>query len=131
MSAVQSTFMANQMAHMLQELDSEFRDEEQSTSEDDMSAITRGAQTLTIEERQGVSPSSRSHTAIIHGSSSTAVSRTIIITGDHTEVDNNYYQSDFDSNKRENNIIENSFGEGEQENMGVWRMLGMFILMLF
>ena len=48
--------------------------------------------------------------------------RHIIIPGDHIEVDDNIYQSDFDSHKKTNNIIENSFGEGGQE-IGVWRMI--------
>ena len=45
--------------------------------------------------------------------------RHINISGNHTEVDNNHYQSDFDSNKVDNNIIENSFGEGEQGDNNV------------
>jgi hypothetical protein len=139
MSAVQVALMNNQMAHMMQKLDSEFEgdNEEQDTemhnddtSEDEVSTTTRsqsiatGFNRLTIEERS----SSSSRSAFIHRSSSTTIKadkspKHVIIQGDYTEVDNNFYQSDFDSHKVKNNIIGNSFGEGKQGNIGVWRML--------
>jgi len=77
---------------------------------------------LTLEEH--VSSSSRS--AVIHESSSTTVRtdkspRHITISGDHIEVDNNLYQTDFDSHKEENNLIINSFGEGNQGDVSVWQ----------
>ena len=127
MSAVQSAFMKEQMAYMMREMESEFSgDEEEQTARSQ--SLSADFDRLTIEELA----SSSSRSALIHGSSSTAIkgdkgSRHTIITGDHIEVDNNVYQSDFDSHKRRNNIIENSFRDGEQE--GVWRMHhGMFIL---
>lgn len=141
MSAVQSAFMHNQMAHMMQEMQAEFGEDNQGPeicnddiSEDDMSTTMRAQSLsadfnlLTIEERVPSSSSALS----THGSSSTAVrtdaspTRYITISGDHTEVDNNVYQCDFDSHKVQNNIIENSFGEGKRD-IGVWRTLGMFI----
>ena len=124
MSAVQSAFMKEQMAYMMREMESEFGgdDEEQTARSQSLSADFNR---LTIEERV----SSSSGSALIHGSSesSTAVkgdqsSRHIIIPGDHIEVDDNIYQSDFDSHKKTNNIIENSFGEAGQE-IGVWRKI--------
>ena len=142
-------FVNNQMAYMMQEMESEFSEdnEEQDsfgpeiysyeTSGDDVSVTTtRRSQSLsadfnrlTIDER--VSSSSRS--VHIHGSSSTTgrtdksptTSRHIVISGDHIEVDNNLYQADFDSNKVRNNIIKNSFGKGGRENIGVLQMLSM------
>ena len=148
MSAVQSASMNNEIANVMQEINSEFsRDNEEQntfgpdmysddTPEDDATrsqSLSADFNCLTIEERHGIFSSTRS--AFIYGSSSTAVRadknpKHIIIQGDHTEVDNNFYQSDFDSHKVKNNIIENSFGEGEvggQEDIGVWQMLDMFI----
>jgi len=128
MSAVQFAFMNNRITHMMQKIDSVFSEdnEEQNifepddTSEGQMSVTTRAQSLsadfnrLTIEERV----SSSSQSVHIHGSSSTTVRadqspRHIIIPGDHTEVDNNFYESNFDSHKVENNTIENSFGEVE------------------
>lgn len=146
MTAVQTAFMDNQMAHMIQEIDSEFSEdnEEQNlfgpemfnASEDDISVTTtRRSQSLsadfsrlTIEEHV----SSESRSVVVHGSSSTTVRaakspRHITISGDHTEVDNNVYQTDFDSHKEENNIIINSFGEGNPGDVGVWQTICMFI----
>jgi len=112
MSAVQSSFMNSQMAFMMREIASEFGgDSEQDTPEDDISVTTRDFNRLAID---GAPSSSRS--ALIHPSSPTAARadhegpRHIIIPGDYTEVDNNFYQSNFDSFKDKNNIIENSFG---------------------
>lgn len=142
MSAVQSAFMNNQMVHMLQEMDSEFsedNDEQNAsgpeihnddTSQDHHMSFTREQSLsadfnrLTMEER--VSSSSRS--VLVHGSSSTTVRadqgpKHIIIPGDYTEVDNNFYQNDFDSHKVQNNIVENSFGDGKQNGIRVWQML--------
>ena len=147
MSAGLSAFMKEQMADMMQEMDSEFSgdNEEQNTvgpemynddtAEDEMSttrsqSLSADFKRLTIEEPAS-SASSRS-AALIYGSSSTVIRtdkspRHIIIPGDHIEVDDNFYQSDFDSHRVKNNIIENSFREGDQKDIGVWRMLGMFI----
>ena len=99
MSAAQSAFMNNEMENMMQEMESEF-DEDDEDGEDEMSVTTRsqslsaGFNRLTIEER---------------ASSSSRSARHIIIPGDYTEVDDNFYQSNFDSHKVKNNIIENSF----------------------
>ena len=147
MSAVQTAFMNNQMAYMIQEIDSEFSkdvDEEENmfgpemynddTSEDDMSVTTMRSQSLsadldrlTIEE--SVSSSSRS--LFIHGSSSTVRAdkspKHITISGDHTEVDNSLYETDFDSHKEENNLIINSFGDGTPGDVSMWQTVGMFI----
>jgi hypothetical protein len=122
MSAAQFAFMRNQMAQMDQKMDSEFGADtagpemyNDDTPGDEMSATTRsqslsaGFNRLTIEERAF----SSSRSAVIHGSSSTAVK------GDYTEVDDNFYQINLDSHKKANNIIINSFGEGEQDNIGV------------
>ena len=46
-------------------------------------------------------------------------SRHINIPGNHTEVDNKRYQSDFDSNIVQDNNIKNSFGKGEQGDNNV------------
>jgi len=110
MSAGQSAFMDNEMAHMMQEMESEFggNDEE---SDDEMSVTTRsqslsaGLNRLTIEERA----SSSSRSTLIHGSSAGQSPRHITIPGNYTEVDDNFYQSNFDSHNMKNNIIENSF----------------------
>jgi hypothetical protein len=131
MPAAQFAFMNNQMAHMMQKMDSVFSEdnEEQNifepemynddTSEGHISVTTRSQSLsaslnrLTIEEHV-----SSSRSVLTHGSSSTTVRadqrpRHIIIPGDHTEVDNNFYESNFDSHKVENNIIGNSFREVE------------------
>ena len=117
MSTVQIAFMNNEMAHMMQEMASEYgedNNEEQDTigsSEDEMSVTTRSQSLsasfnrLTIEERA----SSSSRSALIHGSSAGKIPRHIVIPGDYTEVDDNFYQSNFDSHRVKNNIIENSF----------------------
>lgn len=130
MSTGQSAFMNNEMANMTQEIESEFsgENEEQNTFGADMysddtfeddatrsQSLSADFNCLTIEDRHGVF-SSRS--TLTYGSSSTSVRanknpKHIIIQGDHTEVDNNFYQSNFDSHKVKNNIIKNSFGEGE------------------
>jgi hypothetical protein len=126
--------MGRQMAYMMQEMEAEFGDDDDDTSEDDMPAtrsqsLSADFNRLTIEEQ--VSSSSRS--GFIHGSSSTTVraERHNIIPGDLTVVDNNLYQSNFDSHKRNNNIVENSFRQGQQENARVWRMFGMFVFVVF
>ena len=138
MSAGQSAFMQSQMAYMKQELDSEFGEDNGDTSDDDdMSATTRSQSLSADFNRLTIAGVSSSQSTVIHGSSSSTVRadivtpRHIIIPGDHTEVDNNFYQTNFNSNKEQNNIIENSFGEGKQENIGVWRMLGMFFFFFF
>jgi hypothetical protein len=121
MSGVQFAFMNNEMADMMQEMASDGdNNEEQDTSEDEMSVTTRRSQSLsagfnrlTIEER--VSSSSRP--ALIHGSSIGKSPRHISIPGDYTEVDDNFYQSDFDSYKVENNIIENSFDSYKEDHV--------------
>jgi hypothetical protein len=135
MSAGESAFMENQMAEMMQEMDSECGDDEEQiavgpemyddddTSDEEMSSTTwsqslsANFNRLTIEERVYSSPRSRS--AFIHGSSSTAdeSSRHIFISGNHTEVDDSYHQFNFNSNRVENNIVENSFGGGRLENI--------------
>ena len=142
MTVTQFAFMRNQMAQMKEEMRSEFSGEQNTvgpemynddTSDDEMSdtarsqSISAKLNRLTLEE--GTSSSSRSPN---HGSSSTAgnadeSSRHFIISGDYTEVNDNYYQIDFDSHKVENNVIVNSFGEGNQGDNGVWRVLDMFI----
>jgi hypothetical protein len=110
MSAVQSAFMNNEMAHMMQEMESEFGEDNEEV-EDEMSVTTRsqslsaGFNRLTIEERA----SSSSRSALIHGSSAGKSPRRIVIPGDYTEVDDNFYQSDFDSHNVKNNIVKNSF----------------------
>jgi hypothetical protein len=104
MSAGQSAFMDNEMAHMMQEMESEFGGDDEE-SDDEMSVTTRsqslsaGFNRLTIEERA----------TLIHGSSAGQSPRHITIPGNYTEVDDNFYQSNFDSYKMKNNIIENSF----------------------
>jgi hypothetical protein len=110
------------MAQMSQEMDSEFcvdHEEQDDTSEDESSS-TKGPPSLsadfnrlTIGERVSSSPGS----ALVPGLSFTAAEadknpKPIIISGDHTEVDDKFYQFNFNSNKVLNNIIENSFGEG-------------------
>ena len=131
MSAGQFAFMSNEMEHMMQEMDSEFDEdnEEQKTvrpemhiesggtSKDEMSrsqSLAAKFNSLTIEEH--VSSSSHSQAAFILGSSPTAAKANgrrpmhhVIISGDHTEVDDNVYRLNFNSHKVENNIIENSF----------------------
>ena len=134
LSAVQTAFMDNEMARMIQEMDSEFNEdnEEQDIfgpemSIDDLSgnnmSVTLRSQSLsadfnrlTIEE---LVPSS-SRSVVIHGSSSaTRADKSLrhkVISGDHTEVDISSYQTGFDSGEEKNNIIINSSGEGKQED---------------
>ena len=129
LSAVQTAFMDNKMARIIQEMDSEifneFNEEQRSQS------LYADFNRLTIEEH--IPSSSRS--VVIHGSSSAARAdkslRHKVISGDHTEVDISSYQTGFDSGEEENNIIINSSGEGKQEDVGVWPKIGTFIQILF
>jgi hypothetical protein len=140
MSPMEIAFLKNEMVRMSQELDSEFgvADEEQNVletevysddTEDEMSITTRSPSLsadfnrLTIEGGGSLSPRS----ALIHGLPPTTVgadeipqqSHHIIISGDHTETDDNFYSFNLNSHKVENNIVEKSFEKGEQEVIGV------------
>jgi len=116
MSAGRFAFMKEQMAWMKQKMNSEFGGDTEVQNpagsgmfdDDDDGEMSAGISNLTIETR---TPRS----ALVHGSSSTAVwadesPRTVIITGDHTEVDRNVYQTDWDSHKVQNNFVKDSFG---------------------
>jgi hypothetical protein len=105
MSAAQFAIMGHKMARMMEVMADFDEDDEQNTAGQSLSA---NFNRLAIED--GVSSSPRS--TFIHGSSSTDENhRHIIISGDHTEVDNNLYQFNFDSHEVNNNLIKKSFGE--------------------
>jgi NAD(P)H-nitrite reductase large subunit len=127
MSAAQFAIMGHHMARMMEEMADFDEDDEQNTVAGQ--SLSANFNRLAIED--GVSSESPRST-FIHGSSSTYENhRHVIISGDHTEVDNNLYQFNFDSHKVENNLIKNSFGEGDQEKDGVWRMLGIYVHLCF
>lgn len=121
MHGLELGFMTNQMAQMSPEIDSEFcvDHEEQNDTSEDESSSTRGPPSLSPDFNRltiGECVSSP-RSALIHGLSFTAAEadkspKHIIISGDHTEVDDKFYQFNFNSNKVANNIIEDSFGEG-------------------
>jgi len=120
MSGGQFALMNKLMAHMKQEMESEFGREDEETFDDE---TARRSQSLSVDftrltiEASESSSSPRSPQS--HGSSSTAAGespRYTTIEGDHTEEDNSVHQTDIDSHIVRNNTIINSFGEGEQKD---------------
>ena len=92
---------------MMREMESEFSDDEEEQNIAGPEMYGTRSQSLSADFNRLSIGSSSSSSALIHGLSKS--SRHTVISGDHVEVDNNTYQSDFNSHKRGNNIIKNSF----------------------